>query len=580
MKDFSVIIYAVLALLLTVGAGSMNAQSPEMVEMFVAPAKLWSNWSDDYTLVVSVKRWNGSDADEGNWANFEFAPISTTYDGTRVYKGEIEIIYGGFAQMVFTAKDHEGDYEYTFWPPETTDGHWMEKADFASKIFISWNKDDGIRNFLNYSDSRYRLYVLNDNKWDNVYLRIGHDTYSDVYPFSRINGTNWWYCNAPDWCTMTYFTITDNNQNAGEGHGVGDFADGTNRLYENNYSISQDHWYTIGDGPSATGNHYWWSMDDQTYFTGATISSEAGHRVYFDNSASQWEHVYLRIGRTKATGFGSYVSSWPMTRIDGTDLWFVETEDWANAEAWTITDTDANSGDDMSTYDLPFSANRLYFYTTSINEDIFYTATGNAPQGTDNGQYWDNFRSEIYTRNVTAGNYGTICLPKAATLYTGATMFRVADRAAGNGIVIEEVDAMNAGEPYIFCATDSKLLATLTGDARSAGSANGLVGHIGEALTLNSDGNDLFILAQNKLWMVDVDVTIPSNRAYIDMRDIVSMAPAPGRQRRVIAGTDAATAIENGTQQPCMRGQKTLRDGQLLLIRDGVKYNAQGQMIK
>lgn len=558
---------------------TMWAQS-EMVEMFVAPDKLWSNWSEDYTLVVSVKRWNGNDADEGNWANFEFEPISTWYDGKRVYKGQIEILYGGFAQMTFSAKNHESECTYTFWPPETTDGHWIVKADFESKIFISWNKDDGIRDILNYSDSRYRLYVKNDNKWDNVYLRMGHDTYCDVYPFNRINGTNWWYCDAPSWCTMTFFTITDNNLNAGEGHGVWDYADGTNRLYENNYSISQNHWYTIGDGPNATGNHYWWGMSDETASPETLIYCEAGHRVYFDNSASQWSHVYLRIGRTKATGLGSYASTWPMTQMDNSDIWYVETEDWANAQAWTITDTDANNGDDMSTYDLPAEANRLYFYTNSINEDIFYSATGNAPQGVENGTYWANFRSELYTRTVTAGNYGTICLPKAATLFAGAQMYRLVDKTADNGIVIEEVDAMEAGTPYIFLASDSKLLVTLTGDdEQPAQTANGLVGYIGaDDKQLNPDGDKLFILKDNQIWKVDTEVIIPSNRAYIDMSGINSLAQAPAKRRYVISGTHATTGLDEISQET--NNQKRIKNSQLIIIRNGVEYNVDGKIVK
>lgn len=558
---------------------TMWAQS-ENVEMFVAPDKLWSNWSEDYTLVVSVKRWNGNDADEGNWANFEFEPISTWYDGKRVYKGQIEILFGGFAQMTFSAKNHESECTYTFWPPETTDGHWIVKDDFESKIFISWNKDDGIRDFLNYSDSRYRLYVKNENKWDNVYLRIGNDTYSDVYPFSRINGTNWWYCDAPSWCTATFFTITDNNLNAGEGHGVWDYADGTNRLYENNYSISRDRWYTIGDGPNENGNHFWWGMIDETASPESLIYSEAGHRVYFDNSASQWEHVYLRIGRTKATGLGSYASSWPMTKMANSDIWYVDTEDWANAQAWTITDTDANNGDDMSTYDLPDYANRLYFYTNSIHEDIFYSAVGNAPQGVENGAYWDNFRSELYTRHVTAGNYGTICLPKAATLFAGAEMYRLVDKTAANGIVIEEVDAMEAGTPYIFLASDSKLLVTLTGDdEQPAQAANGLVGYIGaDDKQLNPDGDKLFILKDNQIWKVDTEVIIPSNRAYIDMSGINSLAQAPAKRRYVISGTHATTGLDEISQET--NNQKRIKDGQLIIEKNGVLYNAQGQQIQ
>ena len=562
----------------------MRAQSPEMVEIFVAPDRLWDNWSEDYTLVVSVKRWNGNDEDEGNWADFEFAPINTHYGDAKVYKGEIEILYGGFAEMVFSAKNHEDACRYLFWPPETTDGHWIVKADFEGKIFISWNMGDGIRNFLHYSATGNHLYVKNENKWDNVYLRLGNDNYTDIYPFRRIKGTYWWVCDAPDWCTMSMFTITDNDVNSGTVN-VYNYAEGTNRLYENMYSISRDHWYVIGDGPNATdnfySNHYWWGMDDQLYFTDPTISSEEGHRVYFDNSNSQWAQVYLRIGRTEATGIGAYASTWPMTRIDDSDIWYVDTEDWENAQAWTITDTDANNGDNHSFYDLPEGAQRLYFYENSINEDIYYTAVGTEPQGISDGvAFWDNYRSEIYTRNVIAGNYGTICLPKAASSYTGAVMFRVVDKTANNDVVIEEVTDMTAGVPYVFRANADQVCVTLTGNAQPAQCANGLCGYIGDEPMLLTPDVNKYILAQNKIWQVDMNVNIPSNYAYFDVSAINAVAQAPGKRRYVLTGKNTATGMEQMTNDPSSVINKVMINGQLYIICGETIFNAQGKKIQ
>ena len=559
----------------------MWAQSPENVEIFVAPGKLWSNWQEGYTLVVSVKRWNGSDTDENNWASFEFAPIGTTYEGATVYKGEIEVVYAGFAQMKFEAKNHEADFTYTFWPPETQDGHWIDKAAWESKIFISWNQQDGIRDFLHYTDYRYNLYVRNDNKWNSVWLRVGNDNSSAAYPFTHIQGTNWWKCAAPDKCCLSHLVITDNGEHAGDGIAVRDYAAGTNRLYESTYSISVDHWYAIGDGPIADGNHYYWGMDDQLYFLDQLIYSEAGHRVYFDNSNSHWAQAYLRIGRSEATGLGAYASTWPMTRIGESDIWFVDTEDWTNAQAWTITDTDANNGDGHSVYDLPAGANRLYFYENNIGEDIHYTAIGAEPQGESDGvSFWENYRSELYTRNVAAGSYGTICLPKAAASYIGATMFRVVDKTENNDIVIEEVSAMAAGVPYIFMATGDQVCVSLTGDAGPAQSANGLIGHIGDApLLLTPDANK-YILARNKVWQVDVNVNIPSNFAYFDVSAINALSQAPGKRRYVLAGNQTATGIGQITNYQSPITNKVIRDGHLYILCGEDMYNAQGQMIR
>ena len=440
----------------------------ESVHMFVVPEALWgSEWSHDYTLKVSLKRWNGDDEQPSNWYTYTFSKSDAVYDNKAVYFGDVWICFGGFAQMTFEA--YEGETKqltYTFWPPETSaTEHWITKNQFENKVFYGWN-------------------------------------------------------------------ITD---------------------------------YPLADFPF--------------------ISSTAGNRIWFDNSNAQWEHVYVRIGRDELTGAGNYAATWSMTQLAGTNLWYVDSEDWSNALVWTITDTNTNNGD-YSVYAFPEGANRLYFYNYSITEKVLYIADGNAAQGTDGigVNYWANHNVPFFTRDgLTPGNYGTICLPKAATLFAGAEMYRLVDKTAGNGIVIEEVDAMEAGAPYIFRATDSKLLVTLTGDDEQAAKAvNGLVGYIGaDNMELNPDGDNRYILHSNQIWKVDTKVLIPSNRAYIDMSGISTLAQAPSKKRYVISGTNTATGIKNGPMtNDELLTTKVIRDGQLIIIRNGVEYNVDGKIVK
>lgn len=186
--------------------------------------------------------------------------------------------------------------------------------------------------------------------------------------------------------------------------------------------------------------------------------------------------------------------------------------------------------------------------------------------------------TNIYTRDVSAipNYYGTICLPRAAASYEGATMFRLVDKTATNGIIIEEVDAMAAGVPYIFYPTGDEVRVTMTGNTADVQPANGLVGRL-TAVTLESNDNH-YILAYNKIWQVDESIDVPANRAYIDMSAINAISPAPGRKRYVINSTGGTTALEeievNNTQNA-----KVLRNGILYIIKNGVQYNAQGQMI-
>ena len=69
---------------------------------------------------------------------------------------------------------------------------------------------------------------------------------------------------------------------------------------------------------------------------------------------------------------------------------------------------------------------------------------------------------EPYTRTVTNGNYGTICLSRAAATIEGATMYRIVGGNASEGITIEEVASMEAGKPYIFQASANQITVTMT----------------------------------------------------------------------------------------------------------------------
>lgn len=189
-----------------------------------------------------------------------------------------------------------------------------------------------------------------------------------------------------------------------------------------------------------------------------------------------------------------------------------------------------------------------------------------------------NVTTNIYTRDVSAirDYYGTICLPRAAASYEGANMFRLVDKTATNGIIIEEVTEMAAGVPYIFFPTSDEVRVTMTGNKEAAKTANGLVGRL-TALTLTPNDNH-YILAYNKIWQVDESIEVPANRAYIDMSAINALSPAAGKKRYVIQGTSTVTALED-REANSLQNAKVLRNGTLYILKNGVLYNAQGQLI-
>ena len=70
------------------------------------------------------------------------------------------------------------------------------------------------------------------------------------------------------------------------------------------------------------------------------------------------------------------------------------------------------------------------------------------------------------------------------------------------------------------------------------------------------------------------DKTLKAHKAYVVLGG--GGAGAPKRLRFVF---DAATGVES-IQPSAISSQKVIRDGQLIIIRNGVEYNANGQMVK
>ena len=191
------------------------------------------------------------------------------------------------------------------------------------------------------------------------------------------------------------------------------------------------------------------------------------------------------------------------------------------------------------------------------------------------------YKKQVYTRTVTAGNYGTICLPYGSTKYSGATFFEIAYQEPGK-VYIDEVTTLVAGVPYIFQAKSSKLSVTYEGTPDGAKSNNGLHGTFTEIADVAAHtSNKGYILINNVIRFCEANCNVPANRAYIMLDEIsTTKKPLPQGRRRVgmnVTGENVETGIEDifTTDAPV----KVIENGQLIIIRDGVKYNVQGQKL-
>ena len=94
-----------------------------------------------------------------------------------------------------------------------------------------------------------------------------------------------------------------------------------------------------------------------------------------------------------------------------------------------------------------------------------------------------------------------------------------------------------------------------------------------------------YMIADNKFWLCGAGCWLNANRAYIEHDALhattTPVSPIPGRRRVMMgaAGENTTTGVDNLTEDGVVstnQATKMVVNGQLIIIRDGVKYNAQG----
>ncbi len=197
----------------------------------------------------------------------------------------------------------------------------------------------------------------------------------------------------------------------------------------------------------------------------------------------------------------------------------------------------------------------------------------------------------VYSRDVVAERYGTICLPHAVPTgaYTGAKIYKVVSFAEieKENLLLEEVDAMEAGKPYFFYAEKERIQFIYTGDAAEASNENGLYGTIeGEKVK----GQGFYVLQKNVLrptynaaTATDVEVEVGANRAYLYIEDVplyTGVALSPRHRVMGVQGAPSVATDINQLQAEEMQNTKLLIDGTLYILRGEKIYDITGKLIK
>lgn len=209
----------------------------------------------------------------------------------------------------------------------------------------------------------------------------------------------------------------------------------------------------------------------------------------------------------------------------------------------------------------------IYNFYYTINDNKVYIETS----------------TPAHARTVPAGYYATVCLPNNIINVVGATLFEVAGKE-GNKVIFDEVLTPVAGMPYIFLAEENTIsfycgieTAATPGDHKS------LHGTFEDMVDADLDG--MYMVQNNKIVKcAATGCNIPKNRAYFDGTELdalgVPHAPMPGR-RRITMGAESentTTGVE-GIVVPEGQTIKVISNGQLIIIRNGEMYNAQGQKL-
>ena len=213
--------------------------------------------------------------------------------------------------------------------------------------------------------------------------------------------------------------------------------------------------------------------------------------------------------------------------------------------------------------------------TTRVQQVVFTTADPN------------------YTRPVTEGRFGTICLPNGGVM-VGAALFEVAYHDATlEKIFFDEIlnGEMVAGRPYIFLPNDGvSALGVFYTDAANApaGNYHGLYGSYTQEVLAQEAGN--YILYNNQYMYVGAsssNVSVGANRAYFKIGveggiPTNAVAPLPGRRRvSMSAVRETPTGLENGELINGENGvQKVLINGELFILRGEKMYDATGRLVK
>ena len=223
-----------------------------------------------------------------------------------------------------------------------------------------------------------------------------------------------------------------------------------------------------------------------------------------------------------------------------------------------------------------------------------------------NGQ---NVAALTIERPVLNNMYNTLCLPFdmnaaqiAASSLNGVEIYELEEVTVANDELFlglsDAVNAVVAGRPYIVKYSAASQLDDLDFENVTINNAD----LTAQAVTMNgvtfkgtftpfvmgiqngfdTNGGYLFLGQNDQLFWPNTNNPLKPFRAYfyIDLNSGSGNAPLRfGMPARIGRPASTPTGVEN-VQSDKVQSTKVIENGQLFILKNGVKYNAQGQMVK
>lgn len=221
-------------------------------------------------------------------------------------------------------------------------------------------------------------------------------------------------------------------------------------------------------------------------------------------------------------------------------------------------------------------------FTLQYNNECFFIASPNSSYGKVCLYYK---AKTMYGRPaITAGNYGTVCIPYSANAdESNAEFYEITGKTVDgdnvSSIIITPVTTLAAGTPYIFLCEENALEMPYTGEAvTEPQQATGLVGSFTNVTNIPA-GN--YILSSNKIRKIAEkgEAAIQRYRAYLSLEDVPELTgPLPAKAkslRNANNPTSIKTIISSSTPQNHyynLHGQCVSPHTKGIVIYNGKKY--------